>query len=1163
MPKSASPSRSEIEILVRQGNARDEAVLELDAPGRLNREEFGPFRLALLERVVDELYHDFETPSPDLQHRLERAGAYLADILPAPFLKALTELASEEPKTLLIQSHEPWIPWEALWLPTGREGSRRTGRFLCEVFAVSRWLKGVRWVDRLPLTEVALVASTSSKLLGVEEERRSLERLAEHGYSLERIPAERDAVLEALGMNRFDGWHFSGHGFLSESDPNRSKIELQRGEDLIAHDLNRYDFEDRPPLVFWNACHTGRSGESPTGIGGWAERFVRKGAGAFLGPHWQVHDMQAARFSEAFYTAFLSGRPIARAVWEARRAIRSDDDATWLAYTLFAHPETRREAPVAEERSAEPRPQSAPSPPEPSRGSPSVQENPREEWLSRRVRPLAVAGALLLVLGLVLAALWLTSAEAPPRVAVLDLVEAPEPETWRATLLAEMVDTCLAAEPGIRTIDREHVAEVERALLRRPPASDAKERGHWSASLGADYLVRGRFEEPSAAGRLEVRWRLEDVETGELRGEISSSGARDDLATLACEAAASLREELGVDPPESLSSSRIEALYPSDPKALRALARGLAESRRFKTAAARLELDKAFEISGGHPIVGFELAKALLDLEEYDRAAEVLEIAREGSAELSPEWRLRIEAALANARGEWAEEAELYRRLHRAYPENIEYGLRQAQSLGWNGQAVDAFRVLDELREDAEEKRNRARIDLAAAHLHLDVGDSRASLALARRAARLAEDAGASTFAMEALFHQSITHGAAGDSDEAIETLRKAEARLQYVNLTREFFLTCETRAYSLVTSNALQPAREAYEFCLEAARSSGNEESEARVLVRLLPVLIDLGQTEEAETLAESSLPRADFLTPSLEATVYLNLGVMYHQQGRLEDAWSRYLEAAGLYLQIDHLENFGLSLTNLGELLFLGGRFDAARRMYEAALLHQGLEGELSTYEGFRLAEVFLAQGQIDEARRAFEAAENLELAGRNRGEFLLGLARAEIAEADFGQAIERAQEARKLFLDVEEPGFALRAKILRFRALLASSDDIPRHQALAEDLFVQLNLTPCPDPHTCLAAALAEVAWSSSRDEPVEIDAVIEAAEVAAEAGLGAALDEALTAWREVWRRAEKEPPGEVETRLEALLATTRAAWEPRARQGLELLAEASEVSDRPGS
>ena len=87
---------------------------------------------------------------------------------------------------------------------------------------------------------------------------------------------------------------------------------------------------------------------SLTGVGGWAQRFIkvpsdRPSAAAFVGTYWQVDDGKAFAFAKALYDRLLvDGMPIGQAAHEARIAAQSREgepyDTSWLAYTVYADP---------------------------------------------------------------------------------------------------------------------------------------------------------------------------------------------------------------------------------------------------------------------------------------------------------------------------------------------------------------------------------------------------------------------------------------------------------------------------------------------------------------------------------------------------------------------------------------------------------------------------------------------------------------------------------------------------------------------------------------------------------------------------------------------------------------------------------------------------------
>ena len=82
-------------------------------------------------------------------------------------------------------------------------------------------------------------------------------------------------------------------------------------------------------------------------MGGWAKVLVQDCAvGGFIAPMWEVDDVQARRFAATFYD-FLRRTPdgtLAQAVRQARLVLRElpEHDPTWLAYSLYAHPNAHR-----------------------------------------------------------------------------------------------------------------------------------------------------------------------------------------------------------------------------------------------------------------------------------------------------------------------------------------------------------------------------------------------------------------------------------------------------------------------------------------------------------------------------------------------------------------------------------------------------------------------------------------------------------------------------------------------------------------------------------------------------------------------------------------------------------------------------------------------------
>jgi hypothetical protein len=188
----------------------------------------------------------------------------------------------------------------------------------------------------------------------------ALSRTTEEGAGLRRrfgaIAVEPDAAdgLAALMSGGFDLLHFAGHRRWTTGRDRREELLLggYRDDDVTptghyADADARRDLAARPateataPIVMLNACDLGRLPSGEHGLGGFAEAFLRGGAGAVVCRGWSVDDEPASPFVEAFYAALADGSTISAAARAGRSAARTAGDVSALAFAVFAHPDAR------------------------------------------------------------------------------------------------------------------------------------------------------------------------------------------------------------------------------------------------------------------------------------------------------------------------------------------------------------------------------------------------------------------------------------------------------------------------------------------------------------------------------------------------------------------------------------------------------------------------------------------------------------------------------------------------------------------------------------------------------------------------------------------------------------------------------------------------------
>ena len=293
--------------------------------------------------------------SPEgIERRLKTYGHHLWWTLMPSELRALydRERGDWRDGSLLIYSDEPHIPWELLW-PYG--DSWEDSEPWCLTLRLSRWLRrdergggNLGAPGNIPLTTLACLAPSDTHLQATLRESSYLHnRLVPLGVrDVSPIEPTWEAVIALLEDGCYDWLHLAAHGDISSEAADRhTAIWLQGGEPLTPQHIVGPDIEGhlrrvRPAFLF-NVCHGGRLDWSLTGLAGWASRLVSCGSGLFLGPLWKVQDEAAWRLAQALYDALLAGEPVAEATRQARRAAREPGDLTWLAYSLYAHPNAR------------------------------------------------------------------------------------------------------------------------------------------------------------------------------------------------------------------------------------------------------------------------------------------------------------------------------------------------------------------------------------------------------------------------------------------------------------------------------------------------------------------------------------------------------------------------------------------------------------------------------------------------------------------------------------------------------------------------------------------------------------------------------------------------------------------------------------------------------
>ncbi|MDQ7878250.1 CHAT domain-containing protein [Microbacterium sp. QXD-8] len=301
-----------------------------------------------------------EEAADTVRREVRGLGARIAADLLGDDVNALLWSRRRRISQLVLQtSGELDIPWEILHLvPVGTQRPDPERYFLGDL-GLTRWMYGTTRPTVLPVDTSRVVAVAPDYLdrnLTLPRAREEIETLGDLLALSPRSADDPTAFRQAIA-DGFDLLHFAGHGRWRDAAPRGQEIAFaafsEDHDDGTASYTDSDARRDLPeldepqaaasaPFVFLSACDVGRLRSGATGLGGFAEVFLRGGAGVFIGCSWAVRDDVTALFVRTFYAQTLGeGATVGEAVLAARRAAREAGDLTSLAFTVFADPRAK------------------------------------------------------------------------------------------------------------------------------------------------------------------------------------------------------------------------------------------------------------------------------------------------------------------------------------------------------------------------------------------------------------------------------------------------------------------------------------------------------------------------------------------------------------------------------------------------------------------------------------------------------------------------------------------------------------------------------------------------------------------------------------------------------------------------------------------------------
>ena len=246
--------------------------------------------------------------------------------------------------------------------------------------------------------------------------------------------------------------------------------------------------------------------------------------------------------------------------------------------------------------------------------------------------------------------------------------------------------------------------------------------------------------------------------------------------------------------------------------------------------------------------------------------------------------------------------------------------------------------------------------------------------------------------------------------------------------------------------------AAEEYETAIRARHALGDVRGEAVSRRNLAVALAYLGRHDEAR--AELVQARA-LLEPLGDAAALADVandaGVLAEERGDFREALERYREALGFRQTQGDQRMIGESLINVGFAYAQVGEFDNAlvywRQANQTYAAIDDASGAVRAQQGLALAEI--ARGDLVAARQSLESslhrAEELQMA-EERAVALVSLADLARIEGHFAQALAQSEQARGLFVALEDQRGQVEAALVRIQSLIESKDLATARAALA---------------------------------------------------------------------------------------------------------------------
>ena len=700
-------------------------------------------------------------------------------------------------------------------------------------------------------------------------------------------------------------------------------------------------------------------------------------------------------------------------------------------------------------------------------------------------------------------------------------------DAWLSTAFSEMLSTELAAGKDLRITSSEDVARMKHELPWKDAGSLAPDTaGKISKNLNSDFLVLGSYtvlgESSNSKLRLDVR--LQEAKTGDILAEFSQAGGRDDLFELVAKSGALLRQQLGASEVSPAEYLPVSASLPSNPAALRLYAEGLEKLRSFDVVAARVLLSKSVSLESSYPLGHAALADCWFTLGYEERAKAEARRAFDLSASLSPPERLFIEGKYRQMSKDWDRASELYRQLHAAFPDEIEYGLLLADVLTESGKGKEGLATVKQLQELPRPVNRDPRIALAAAKAYIWLGQTSEALSAAREAAVNAQARGMGLAQADALYREGSALLDLGQLDKSIAA--GVEAQQIYRTAGDPFGVA---KALSIIgsaqfTRGNYPEATSTFSEAVKINRRIGNSFGLATDLEYLGSIYGSKGDLANAKKVFQDALEiRLATGNKGLTAGSLYELGWVSQEQGELAAALKLADQALGTYKEVSDAVGQANSLQLLADTLIAQGDLDRAKDSASEAVnrAQQAGDKRLMAVAMASLGVALEEEGDIEGAQEQFDEALSLSREiGSKTYVAMISMNSASVLEEQgrYSEAESLLGQAKAEFQTEGYLSYQIQACALLSRALLAQNKLVETANELSSGRTLERRVQEI-EPQIDLDIANAEFNIATGQYEEAR-SALLGALAKAKPRGYGRYELRARLAWGQM--EAKEHPP-----------------------------------------